>query len=631
VRSGTRVPLSKIFSSVCITARADVEAGANQPVKNEMKQKLPMKIKNNLASCSLTQPPLRRWKHLLSALLLPLALASAASAQTNRHNILLLIADDLGADSLALFNSTTNGASLPPTPNLDALGHSGVLFPHFYARPSCSQFRAALITGRHSFRTGVGVAISGSTTPSLRTNEYTLPRAFTTNAPQYALASFGKYHLSVTTDLNSPFTTAGWTNFAGFFSPQVANYTNWTKISNGVSFNSTNYTTSDQVNDAISFIQSEGTNRWFVWLAFNAPHLPRHKPPVGLAPQYAGLSGTTADINANPRQYWEAMVEALDTEVGRLLTVVDTNDTDIIFVGDNGTERDVQQPPYKTSAVAETTTGNGHAKFTLFEGGVRDPLFITGPDVVNGGRTNDTLVDAVDLYQTIQELAGIDVAATLPTNVIIDSKSILPALKGDVIVPKPYLFGEEFNQSATADGFTLRNDKFKLLHWYNGVERLYDLANDPYEYTNLLVSPLTPVAQSNLYALKITASEYLTLANDQNTRNLLPNPSINDAAFSNGTFTVDSQFTLLSTNVFAANPNQPGLTRFKSGGTNLNYNVILWRSSELGNPLAWSPVTTNVVTGITNNLLISTNGLLTDSGANADHYYYRITPYFGYP
>ena len=214
---------------------------------------------------------LRHLKHLLAALLLPLALVSAASAQTtNRHNILLIIADDLGAISLALFNSTANGASLPPTPNFDGLGHSGVLFPNFYARPSCSQFRAALITGRHSFRTGVGVAISGPNTPSLRTNEYTLPRAFATNAPEYALASFGKYHLSVTTDLNSPWTTAGWPNFAGFFSPQVANYTNWTKISNGISFNSTNYTTSDQVNDAISFIQSTGTNRWFVWLAFNA-------------------------------------------------------------------------------------------------------------------------------------------------------------------------------------------------------------------------------------------------------------------------------------------------------------------------------------------------------------------------
>ncbi|HEX7654030.1 MAG TPA: sulfatase-like hydrolase/transferase, partial [Verrucomicrobiae bacterium] len=322
---------------------------------------------------------------LIFVWLVTISLASWAEATTNRpgglsgprHNILLIIADDWGADSLSLFNNTNSGnVSLPPTPNITALGQSGVLFPHFYARPSCSQFRACAFTGRHSFRTGVGTAISGGTTPVLRTNEYTLARALTTNAPEYSLASFGKWHLSPTTDLNSPWTTGGWTNYAGFFGVGVANYTNWTKIKNGVSANTTNYSTSDQINEAIAFIQSQGTNRWFTWLALNAPHLPRHKPPTNLAPNYAGLSGTASDISANPRPYWEAMVQAADTEIGRLLTVVDTNDTDIIFVGDNGTERDVQQWPYKNPAVTETTTGNGHAKFTLFEGGERTPFFV---------------------------------------------------------------------------------------------------------------------------------------------------------------------------------------------------------------------------------------------------------------
>jgi hypothetical protein len=301
-------------------------------------------------------------------------------------------------------------------------------------------------------------------------------------------------------------------------------------------------------------------------------------------------------------------------------------------VGDNGTERDVQQPPYKNAAIPETTTGNGHAKFTLFEGGVRDPLFITGPDVASGGRTNNTVVDVVDLFQTIQELAGVNVAATLPTNVIIDSKSIVPALKEDVVVPQSYLLGEQFNQSAATDGFTLRNNKYKLIHWYNtSTERLYDLENDPYEFTNLLASPLTAEAQSNLYALKIQSAQYLTLPTADNTRNLLPAPAINSQVYSNSAFSVNAQVTELSTNVFVANPNQPGLTRLKNGGTNLNYNVILWRSSDLSNPLSWAPVATNLVTGITNSFQISTNGVLTDSTASADHNYYRITPYYGYP
>jgi len=558
--------------------------------------------------------------------------ATASIIGGNRHNILLIIADDLGADSLSLFNSTNNpGVSLPPTPNLEKLGRQGVLFPNFYARPSCSQFRACAFTGRHSFRTGVGTAISGSTTPSLRTNEYTLARALTANAPEYSLASFGKWHLRPTTELDSPWTTGGWPNFAGFFGVGVSSYTSWTKIKNGVSANTTTYSTSDQVNEAIAFIQSQGTNRWFTWLALNAPHSPRHKPPANLAPTYASLSGTSADITAQPRKYWEAMVEALDTEIGRLLTIVDTNDTDIIFVGDNGTERDVQQWPYKNSAVTETTTSNGHAKFTLFEGGERTPFFVTGPSVANGGRTNSSIVDAVDIFQLVQELAGVDVAATTPTNVIIDSQSILPALQGDVVVPRPYLFSEQFNQG-TGDGFTIQNGKYKLLHFYSThTERLYDLANDPYEYTNLLTAALTPVAQSNYNDLRIKVAPYLTLAASDRTRNLVPYPAINGISYTNGAFSVDAQFTQLSANGAFANANQPAATQYSLTGTNLNYQVVLWRSTELNNPLTWTPVATNIAAGLTTSFLQSTNGLLVDPNATDDHAFYRITHYTPYP
>jgi arylsulfatase A-like enzyme len=148
-------------------------------------------------------------------LLLMMAGFMAVSGLAASNNILLIIADDLGADSCELFNSTNTGASLAPTPNLDRLGRSGVLFPNFYTRPSCSQSRACLFTGRESFRTGVGCAIGNNTnnTPALSPGEYTLARAFAANAPQYHLAAIGKWHLSLATDLNSPLTTGGWTNY----------------------------------------------------------------------------------------------------------------------------------------------------------------------------------------------------------------------------------------------------------------------------------------------------------------------------------------------------------------------------------------------------------------------------------
>ncbi len=562
----------------------------------------------------------------LLLLLFALAAATLQAAQTN--NILLLIADDLGADSFDLCNTTNTGAHFPPTPNLDALAQRGVLFTHFYARPSCSASRACIFTGRNSYRTGVGVAIGNTNqTPALRPTEYTLPRAFRTNAPAYAVASFGKWHLASQNDANSPFITGGWTNFAGYYGSGVTSYTNWTKWVNGVSNSTTAYSTSDQVNDAMAFITGNSNRPWFVWLAFNAPHAPYHKPPNSLAPHYTSLTGTPMSINNNMRSYFEAMVEALDTEIGRLMTVVPTNTTDIIFLGDNGTMVNVQQPPYKNPNIPDTTNANGHAKFTLYEGGSRTPLFITGPDVVKGGRTNDSLVNDVDIFQVVQELAGINVAATLPTGVAIDSRSLLPALRADVTLPSTCMLEEQFNEQDTTDGYSLRNSRFKLIHFYDHTEEFYDLASDPYEFTNLLASALTATAQSNYYSLKLNAAPYQTLANTKNSRNLLPYPTTLGAACSNHNFIVNEQYTRLSTNGSFANPNQPGPTQLALGGTNLNYELILWRSADLLNPLAWAPLTTNFVTGITNNSLQVTNSALLDPNANAGASFYLVTPY----
>jgi arylsulfatase A-like enzyme len=583
--------------------------------------------------------PINRALAMLFALL---ALITTAAAQpvATPHNILLLIADDLGIDNLSIYN-TNAAASIPYTPNITALAQSGVVFTHFYARPSCSQSRAAIITGRDSFRTGVGVAINPSPSPStpvLNSNEYTLPRAFTTNAPQYALASFGKWHLGGTTtnvyDANSPYLTGGWTNYQGFYSPGVASYFNWTKWSNGISFNTTNYSTLDQVHDATNFIASQGTNLWFVWLAFNAPHGPYHLPPTNLliSPKYIGLSGTTQDVNTNTRPYYEAMIQSLDTEIGVVLNSINRTNTDIIFIGDNGTPIAVQQPPFVNTNVPETLVGNGHAKFTIFEGGSRTPLIVAGPDVASPGRTNDTLVNEPDLFSTIQELAGINVAATLPTNVIIDSVSLLPALKADVIRPTPFVIEEQFNQSATSDGITLRNGQFKLIHFYNHTndvsnERLYDLSSDPYEFTNLLAAPLTATAQSNYYSLRLNLGRSVTFENTQYRRTLIPSPSVSNVVFSNGAFYVNEQYAQISTNANTPDFVAPAVPPQYPDQKSLDYTLTLWRSPDLKDLLAWVPVATTTVAPGTNSTLVITNTVLTDAAANADHYFYQVTPY----
>ena len=483
-------------------------------------------------------------------------------------NILLIIADDYGADSSSLYNSTNRGASLPPTPNIAALATNGVVFRNAYANPICSPTRACLITGRHGFRTGIGDVILGPTSSMLRSAELTLPEVFAANPTlNYQLAQFGKWHLH--NQAASPNNIGGWPTFAGALGGGVASYTNWMKTTNGVSFTTTNYATTDLVNDAMTWIQAQTNKPWFAWVAFNAPHTPLHKPPNNLCPHYTGLSGTQMNINNNPRAYYEAMIEAMDTELGRLLTAVNRTNTHIIFLGDNGTTTQVIQPPYAA----------GKAKDTIYEGGIKVPLVVAGPAVVNPGRTNDTLVHAVDVFATILELAGINNVATLTTNVI-DSQSFLPAITTTSNLSR-YAFAEEFGtNSMSPDGRALRNAQFKLLSFDDGTTEFYDLLADPAENTNLLSGVMTATQQANYYSLTVR----LGLYQDTLTAPMMFNPTRTGSQFS---VTVP-----LDTNVVFS----------------------LWRAATL-EPLAWAPVTNAIV--VTN----GSNVFLTDTSAAGANFY----------
>ena len=483
-------------------------------------------------------------------ILLFAALASIGNAAP--RNILLIIADDYGADSSSLYNSTNNGAVLPPTPNIASLVQSGVLFRNAYANPVCSPTRACLITGRYGYRTGIGDVVGGAGSATLTASEFTLPEAFAANANLgYSLAHFGKWHLA--NGVSSPGNLGGWPHYAGNLMGQISSYTNWSKTVNGVTTTTTNYATTDLVNDAVSWIQARGTNQWFAWIAFNAPHSPLHLPPTNLCPHYATLPGTSTDIAANPVSYFHAMTEAMDTEIGRLLTAVNRTNTHIIFMGDNGTMSNVLQPPYPSN----------RGKDSLYEGGIHIPFIVSGPSIVNPGRTNTTPIGAVDVYSTILELAGINPTTTVPANVVLDSRSLLPMLTNNITLSRDAyseLFGPNVTPANSA-GRALRNDRFKLIKFVNGQQGFYDLQNDPYESTNLSGTTLTSLQRSNYYSLTLKLAGY---------QNTLAQPIITSASFSNAQFNATVQ-----------------------RATNLTYG--LWKAPVLDS-LAWTPVTNAVVT-----------------------------------
>jgi arylsulfatase A-like enzyme len=269
--------------------------------------------------------------------------------------------------------------------------------------------------------------------------------------------------------------------------------------------NYTNYATTDLVNDAVAWITARGSNPWFAWVAFNAPHTPLHLPPTNLCPHYANLPGTQFDINNRPTFYYDAMVEAMDSEIGRLLASINRTNTHIIFLGDNGTPNNTLQPPYPAN----------RGKDSLYEGGVRVPFIISSPDVVNPNRTNDTLVNMVDIFATILEMAGTSVAAAVPGNVPIDGRSLIPTLSNNVVLPRlaySELFGT--NHTANESGRTLRDSRYKLIRYTDAHEEFFDLQTDPYENTNL-ISSLTATEEAYHDRLEFWLYGYSTNAAPQ--------------------------------------------------------------------------------------------------------------------
>ncbi len=387
-------------------------------------------------------------------------------------NILLLIADDYGVDSNGLYA----GAGSAPTPVLDSLAVNGVRFTNFWANPICSPTRAAILTGRHGFRTGVGSPTGNN---AIGLNEYSIAAAL--GEAGYHTACIGKWHLQGPNNgqaLNP--NLMGFDDYMGSLGGGLGNYFDWTKVVNGASENVTDYATSETVDDTIAWIGSKGSDPWFCWVAFNAPHTPFHLPPTDLH-SYDTLSGTAADISANPLPYYQAMVESMDTEIGRLLGAIDSAvlaNTTIIFIGDNGTPGQV------------ATDFERGQKGQLFQGGVHVPCIISGASVSAPlGRTHDAFAHVVDLFDTIAELAGVDTSNDLPGGTYVDSISFAPYLV-DPNLPSFHdvVFAERFTiDGANQDGKTVRNGRFKLIRLDNGNERFYDLQNDPLETTNLPV------------------------------------------------------------------------------------------------------------------------------------------------
>jgi arylsulfatase B len=403
------------------------------------------------------------------------ASASAATRPTppgELPNILVVIADDFGLDASPCYPFATDK---PNMPNLQALCDAGLIFDDVWVNPSCSPTRATILSGRYGFRTGVLAA--GDIlhdTPSIQD-------LLTTGLPYaYPNAVLGKWHLAgdANPDPNHP-ALFGIEHFAGFLKAAVPDYSNWELTADGVQSQEHQYITSFLTDEAIAWV-GEQRSPWFLWLAYNAPHAPYHLPPAGLYTR-GGLSGAATDIAQHPQGYYYAAAEALDAEMGRLLgsmTPAVRANTIVIFVGDNGTPPEVVHAPVTMA----------RAKFTVYEGGVHVPLVVAGKGVTRAGQREDALVNGVDLFATIAQLAD------APDQTLHDGVSFRDALTDADFAGRDHLY-TEYKDSDRGASWAVRDVRYKLLEFEGGRKELYDLRVDPWEQTNLIATAVPAALQ----------------------------------------------------------------------------------------------------------------------------------------
>jgi arylsulfatase A-like enzyme len=403
-----------------------------------------------------------------------LSFPSVVSAgASNKPNILILLADDLGYADVGFQECKDI-----PTPNVDALARSGIRFSNGYVNhPFCSPTRAALMTGRYPQRFGHEnnpAYLPNDEKVGLPTSEVSLPQLL--RGAGYVTGGVGKWHLGAA----APFipNRRGFDEWFGFIGgghiylpgARGSGEYNVPLMRNDEPNELREYLTPVLGREASAFIRRHRNAQadslrhkpWFLYLAFNAPHTPLQAPPE-LLDKFAHV----ADKN---RRTYAAMVHAMDAAIGDVLTTLretgQEENTLVFFLSDNGGPLVQTIGPFTDNAPLR-----GH-KGQVYEGGIRVPFVVCYPERLKGGRTYDEPVAAFDIFSTALAVAG----ATPPNDRKIDGVNVMPYLIGErKDAPHDFLFWRAGGPNGVR---AARTGNYKLVRLASGKEELYNLKDD---------------------------------------------------------------------------------------------------------------------------------------------------------
>ena len=430
-----------------------------------------------------------------------------ATAQPSRLNVLFLIADDLNVD-LGVYGAPV------VSPNIDRLASVGVRFQRAYTQfPLCSPSRSSFLTGRRPNATGVirNPGQPNPVSPHFRERlpaTVTLPQIFKNNG--WFSARVGKlYHYGVPNNIG----TSSLDDFLSWdlvINPRGHDreiHDRIFTIGQPGNFGGTLSWFADDAPDeeqtdgigaleAVKLLErfSRENRPFFLGVGFYRPHTPYVAPkkyfdlydraritlPVlsdddrtrTPAAAYGSASAVQDKMTDERRreaiQAYRASTTFMDAQVGVVLAALDRlglrKNTVVVFTSDHGYHLGDHGLWQKQS---------------LFEASARVPLIVAAPGARGNGRVAAGVVEMVDLYRTLADLAGLSPAAE------IDGVNLRPLLESPDATVKEYAF------SQARTGYAVRTSRWRYIEWNEGKAgaQLFDMERDPNETRNLASDP----------------------------------------------------------------------------------------------------------------------------------------------
>ncbi len=422
--------------------------------------------------------------------------ASEARAQ-EKPNVVIIVADDLGWGDVGYHGSVIK------TPNIDRIARSGIELDRYYTAPVSSPTRAGLLTGQYPSRFGIRETVlpPWRVEYGLDLNARTMADVLGENGYRER-AALGKWHLGHGSKPYYPL-SRGFTHFYGclngaldYFTHEREGELDW--HNDWESCWDKGYTTDLIAAEAVKCIEnySKGSDPYFVYVAFNAPHTPFQAPEDEIAEhispeQFAALTKKQQDGYT-----YRAMVSRMDKGIGKILAAIEKSgekdNTILLFMSDNGGVAGIPD-----GSTCKPLRGN---KFTEWDGGVRVPAAIWWPKGFKTGTFCDQVTGYIDILPTLADIVGVKKAPAKPY----DGISVKDVFAGKTkrITRDMYLgAGAAVNQDY----------KFVLFGANNKMEIKKDFLayypEDKYEQKNHIDEQPKEAARLREYVLKLDAIE----------------------------------------------------------------------------------------------------------------------------